>query len=410
MSSAAAAAAATARKNYSGGDQRCHLQKDEASFAHYIVCGVSFVVNNNYRPVQAIGTGAYGLVCSAVMTGEDGSHRNVAIKKVSHTFENVTDATRLLREIRLLKHFHHENVLELVDIIRPQNYDAFDDVYIVTDLMDTDLSQIIRSSQTLTDEHVQYFIYQILRGLLYLHSAGVIHRDLKPGNILVNANCDAKICDFGLARPLNSIEDMGGNAHMTYYVTTRWYRAPEVLLCDQYSKPLDVWSTGCILGELIGRKPLFPGKNHWLQMPMIASVIGSPSEEEIAAIDNAKAREFLHQMPPSPKRFFSEIYPTANPLAWDLLEHMLTFDPDRRYTVEQCLAHPYLENLHDLSDEPTCDKPFCFDPNPSDTPQVLKSLVFREMMDFHPSHFHELSRMMEIGMLKASMPDLSGLA
>ena len=171
-----------------------------------------------------------------------------------------------------------------MDIIRPQSYDAFDDVYIVSDLMDTDLSQIIRSSQTLTDEHVQYFIYQILRGLLYLHSAGVIHRDLKPGNILVNANCDAKICDFGLARPLNAIEDMGSNAHMTYYVTTRWYRAPEVLLCDQYSKPclfffsfeeslsilslmfmicytVDVWSTGCILGELIGRKPLFPGKN-----------------------------------------------------------------------------------------------------------------------------------------------------
>lgn len=202
---------------------------------------------------------------------------------------------------------------------------------------------------------------------------------------------------------------------------------------------MDVWSVGCILGELIGRKPLFPGKNRlfppphiflslffptipehtetrlhwhdtdWLQMPMIASVIGSPSEEEISAIDNVKAREFLHQMAPAPKRFFSEIYPTANPLAWDLLERMLTFDPARRYTVEQCLAHPYLESLHDPTDEPTCATPFCFDPNPSDTPQELKGMVFREMMDFHPAHFHELSRMMEIGMLKASMPEIPGL-
>ena len=280
-------------------------------------------------------------------------------------------------------------------------------------------------------------------------------REQKPGNILVNANCDAKICDFGLARPLNSIEDVGSNAHMTYYVTTRWYRAPEVLLYDQYSKPrlfthtptvpalamtrtrtkpdtVDVWSTGCILGELIGRKPLFPGKNRlfnthavcshqqasnraqqtrtdWLQMPMIASVIGSPSEEEISLIENAKAREFLHQMPASPKRHFSEIYPSANPLAWDLLEHMLTFNPARRYTVEQCLAHPYLESLHDPTDELTCSAPFCANPNPSptDTPQTVKTMVFREMMDFHPSHHQELSRMMEIALLKASMPDLS---
>lgn len=109
----------------------------------------------------------------------------------------------------------------------------------------------------------------------------------------MNANCDAKICDFGLARPLNSIEDTGSNAHMTYYVTTRWYRAPEVLLCDQYSKPrlfplffplfhlcslslitfalspVDVWSVGCILGELIGRKPLFPGKNRLCNVTLI---------------------------------------------------------------------------------------------------------------------------------------------
>lgn len=114
----------------------------------------------------------------------------------------------------------------------------FNDVYLVYELMDTDLHQIIRSSQPLTDEHFQYFIYQTLRGLKYIHSAGVLHRDLKPSNLLLNASCDLKIADFGLAR--TSTES---NAFMTEYVVTRWYRAPELLLsCDSYSAGIDVWS------------------------------------------------------------------------------------------------------------------------------------------------------------------------
>jgi mitogen-activated protein kinase 1/3 len=194
--------------------------------------------------------------------------------------------------------------------MRPRTYEQFDDVYIVSELMDTDLGQIIRSDQALTDEHIQYFVYQILRAIRYIHSANVIHRDL--------ANCDAKICDFGLARPLG--DPYTPDHHMTMYVTTRWYRAPEVLLCDSYGKPIDIWSIGCILAELLGRKPLFPGKNRscnkrgrerdgnplsfhhklirsthtdWLQLPQIVSVLGSPTEADIASVENPKARQYL---------------------------------------------------------------------------------------------------------------------
>lgn len=115
---------------------------------------------------------------------------------------------------------------------------------------------------------LQYFLYQILRGLKYIHSANVIHRDLKPSNLLINSNCDLKICDFGLARPTFE------NEHMTEYVVTRWYRAPELLLnSSDYTSAIDVWSVGCIFMELMNRKPLFPGRDHVHQMRLLTEVM-----------------------------------------------------------------------------------------------------------------------------------------
>jgi mitogen-activated protein kinase 7 len=124
--------------------------------------------------------------------------------------------------------------------------------------MEADLHQIIRSEQPLTDAHFQYFIYQLCRGLKFIHSANVLHRDLKPGNLLVNADCELKICDFGLARGLSGSTE----GFMTEYVATRWYRAPEIMLSfKSYTKAIDMWSVGCIFAELLGNKPLFKGRD-----------------------------------------------------------------------------------------------------------------------------------------------------
>ena len=150
-----------------------------------------------YEPIKAIGKGAYGVVCSAL---DKATNKKVAIKKITGAFENETDSRRTLREIKLLKHLQHENVIALVDVLLPPSLAEFNDVYLVYELMDTDLQQIIRSPQLLSDDHCQYFIYQLLRGTKYIHSANVLHRDLKPQNLLLNASCDLKICDFGLAR------------------------------------------------------------------------------------------------------------------------------------------------------------------------------------------------------------------
>lgn len=121
------------------------------------------------------------------------------------------------------------------------------------------MHRVIRT-QDLSDDHCQYFIYQTLRALKAMHSANVLHRDLKPSNLLLNANCDLKVCDFGLARSAASTEDNSG--FMTEYVATRWYRAPEIMLTfKEYTKAIDVWSVGCILAEMLSGKPLFPGKD-----------------------------------------------------------------------------------------------------------------------------------------------------
>jgi hypothetical protein len=224
----------------------------------------TFTLDERYSFNRTIGSGAYGVVISANDTAKK---RNVAIKLVPRAFNDEVDAKRILREIKLLKHFRHENIISILDMMSPQGayVDDFNDVYIVCDLMETDLHRIIYSKQALSIDHVQYFIYQILRGLKYIHSAQVIHRDLKPSNLLVNSNCDLKICDFGLARGINSdySGQRRGSMLLTEYVVTRWYRAPEIMLaCHEYSKPVDVWSVGCIFAELMLRKPIFPGDDY----------------------------------------------------------------------------------------------------------------------------------------------------
>jgi serine/threonine protein kinase len=251
----------------------------------------------------------------------------------------------------------------------------------VLELMDTDLERIIASNNDLTDHHVQYFIYQVLRGLKYIHSANVIHRDLKPSNLLLNADCDLKICDFGLARGVKDDVDL------TKYVVTRWYRAPELLCsCTDYDEKIDVWSVGCILAELLGRSPLFPGEDYIKQMDLIFGVLGTPNgREDMNFISNEKAYAYIKRLKKRPKIPFSEIYPSANPQALDLLEKMLMFNPRKRSTVDEALQHPYLEDLHLPESETVCRQKFDFSFEDRLTDRAsLQAYMFDEVAAFRP--------------------------
>uniref|UniRef100_A0A061QPF2 Mitogen-activated protein kinase 16-like isoform x1 n=1 Tax=Tetraselmis sp. GSL018 TaxID=582737 RepID=A0A061QPF2_9CHLO len=237
---------------------------------------------NRYTIKEVIGKGSYGVVCSATdnYTGE-----TVAIKKINNVFDHVSDATRILREIKLLRLLRHPDIVEIKHIMLPPSAREFKDIYVVFELMETDLHQVIKANDDLTPEHYQFFLYQLLRGLKYIHTAEVFHRDLKPKNILANSDCKLKICDFGLARP--AFNDMPTTVFWTDYVATRWYRAPE--LCGsffaKYTPAIDIWSIGCIFAEVLLGKPLFAGRNVVHQLELITDLLGSPSAEVIAKVN-----------------------------------------------------------------------------------------------------------------------------
>ncbi|KAL7753807.1 mitogen activated protein kinase 2 [Sorochytrium milnesiophthora] len=337
------------------------------------------VITRKYDILRELGAGAYGVVSAAKNreTGED-----VAIKRVTKIFDKTILAKRALRELKLLRHFNgHENIISIFDMEVPTVSD-YNEIFLVQELMEADLHQIIRSEQPLSDAHFQYFVYQILRGLKYIHSANVLHRDLKPGNLLVNADCELKICDFGLARGFSEQPDEQAG-FMTEYVATRWYRAPEIMLSfKSYTKAIDMWSVGCIFGELLGGKPVFKGRDYVDQLNQIINVLGTPDEETLKRIGSNRAQLYIRSLPKSQKVPFAQMFPRATPTALDLLEKLLKFDPAARITVEDALAHPYLETYHDVNEEPSHPQLFDFGFEVAKTIEEIRALITRELVSW----------------------------
>ncbi|XP_063478545.1 mitogen-activated protein kinase 12 isoform X8 [Symphalangus syndactylus] len=386
-----------------------------SGFYRQEVTKTAWEVRAVYRDLQPVGSGAYGAVCSAV---DSRTGAKVAIKKLYRPFQSELFAKRAYRELRLLKHMRHENVIGLLDVFTPdETLDDFTDFYLVMPFMGTDLGKLMKHEK-LGEDRIQFLVYQMLKGLRYIHAAGIIHRDLKPGNLAVNEDCELKILDFGLARQADS--------EMTGYVVTRWYRAPEVILnwmrytqtgeklprdlglsactiCFStssrralwwllpreavelgWSRAVDIWSVGCIMAEMITGKTLFKGSDHLDQLKEIMKVTGTPPAEFVQRLQSDEAKNYMKGLPELEKKDFASILTNASPLAVNLLEKMLVLDAEQRVTAAEALAHPYFESLHDTEDEPQVQK---YDDSFDDVDRTLdewKRVTYKEVLSFKP--------------------------
>mmetsp|Transcript_50027 Transcript_50027/g.82939 ORF Transcript_50027/g.82939 Transcript_50027/m.82939 type:complete len:368 (-) Transcript_50027:336-1439(-) len=305
-------------------------------------------VLRKYEVVQKLGKGAYGIVWRAI---DKRMQETVALKKIFDAFQNATDAQRTFREIMFLQEMcGHEHIVTLLNVLKADN-DR--DIYLVFEFMETDLHAAIRAN-ILQDIHKQYVIWQTLKALKFMHSADLLHRDMKPSNLLLNSDCLMKVADFGLARSLRDLTVEETAPVLTDYVATRWYRAPEILMGSTcYSYAVDMWSVGCILGEMLTGKATFPGNSTMNQLEKILELTGLPSEEEIEAIRSPFAATMLQsmQIQPTDESAWERRFSNASPEAIDLLKRLLAFHPGKRPTAEQALEHPYVAQFHDLSAE-----------------------------------------------------------
>jgi hypothetical protein len=217
-------------------------------------------------------------------------------------------------------------------------------------------------------------------------------RDLKPQNVLVNANCELVICDFGLARAIgrrvdeateDPMAEAAAGGDLTSYVVTRWYRAPE-LLCGagMYDAAVDMWAVGCILAEILGRRALFPGRNFNHMMQLIVDCLGTPTDEAMWFVRSDRVRGAIRKLGRRAPVDLRRLYPHANPQALDLIRHMLVFDPSKRISVVEALAHPYLADYHYPDDEPAAPSvvEFPFDKLGALSKAYLQAKMVAEMM------------------------------
>lgn len=289
---------------------------------------------DQYEKVEKIGEGTYGVVYKA---RDRVTNETIALKKIRLEQEDEGVPSTAIREISLLKEMQHGNIVSLRDVVHSEKR-----LYLVFEYLDLDLKKHMDSCPEFSKDPrlIKMFLHQILRGIAYCHSHRILHRDLKPQNLLIDRCTNAlKLADFGLARafgiPVRTF---------THEVVTLWYRAPEILLGSRhYSTPVDVWSVGCIFAEMVNQRPLFPGDSEIDELFKIFRVLGTPNEDTWPGVTSLP--DFKNAFPKWTPKDLKSVVSNLDSSGLDLLSKMLVLDPTRRITARNALAHEYFKDI-----------------------------------------------------------------
>ena len=283
-----------------------------------------------YQKLEKIGEGTYGVVYKSrdKQTGD-----TIALKKIRLEADDEGVPSTAIREISLLKSLQHPNVVRLKDVVHDETK-----LYLIFEYLDQDLKKYMNTVGTgLPSNTVKSFMYQMLSALVYCHTHRVLHRDLKPQNILIDRQGSLRLADFGLARafglPIKTY---------THEVVTLWYRAPEILLGGrQYSTPVDIWSVGCIFAEMAQKRPLFMGDSEIDQLFKIFKILGTPNEDSFPGVGNLP--DFKPTFPKWKGQNLDRLVPNLCDRGIDLLSQMICYDPAKRISARAALTHPYFQ-------------------------------------------------------------------
>eukprot|EP00877_Chromochloris_zofingiensis_P005932 jgi/Chrzof1/1592/Cz10g13200.t1 len=294
-----------------------------------------------YEKLERVGEGTYGVVYKA---RDRHTGMIVALKKIRLEQEEEGVPSTAIREISLLKELNHDCVVRLHDVIHAERR-----LYLVFEYLDLDLKKLMDATPHFSQNIslIKLYLWQMLQGIAYCHSRRVLHRDLKPQNLLIEKQRNVlKLADFGLARAFG----IPVRAY-THEVVTLWYRAPEILLgAKTYSTPVDIWSIGCIFVEMLNHRPLFPGDSEIDELYKIFMILGTPNERLWPAV--RELPDYKDTFPQWRPRPFHEIAPTLDPLGLDLLSKMLVYDPQQRVTARMALQHDYFHDITPILQNP----------------------------------------------------------
>lgn len=421
---------------------------------------------DDFEVIKKLGLGSYSTVWEVK---HKVTNKRFAIKHEDYIFNDPETCRNILREIGLLRHLQHEGIVNLLDV-RTTSFPNYDELLIILDLHATDLKKVIKSTKTIPEIKIKRIMYELLKIVKYLHSAGVLHRDIKPGNILLDEEGRPVLCDFGLARgSINaerfylqrqeSIDEINMNKEknpgdekeiveesdtveetkeagegensptsycrkgcrkytkdLTGYVATRWYRAPEIILCQaDYGPGIDIWGLGCVFAELLSmakadvepkdRKPFFPGSSSYPYSParserlkcgismletdqlnIVLKMLGAPTKEDCEFIKDERRIKLLMEMHTEKSELDKRI-PSAGKDAIDLLKKMLQFSPLLRATVDECLAHSYFADVRDKTSEAVAPAKIEFD---FEAQTYLSKEQLKELIDEELEYFRRL--------------------